>query len=169
MWGSHPDPGLSDLGLSQAETVARRLDALGIDHLISSPLKRCRETARPLEKAVRRESSIHHEIAEIPVPNDIDDHRTWLMTVMNGSWADAQITADLRLWRAAIGHTLTNLGQDTIIFSHFVAINAAVGLATGRTELTVFQPRHASVTVLDANEGILSLIELGDESPISMA
>ena len=47
------DIDLNDRGRSQAETLARSLpSSFPIDHIYSSPLKRCLETARPLATAL---------------------------------------------------------------------------------------------------------------------
>ena len=42
------DPGLDEVGRTQAETAAQELASLGPLPLITSPLKRARETAVPL-------------------------------------------------------------------------------------------------------------------------
>ena len=44
------DPGLDALGHSQAEAVAQKLASLGPLPILSSPLRRTRETAAPLAK-----------------------------------------------------------------------------------------------------------------------
>jgi broad specificity phosphatase PhoE len=51
-----------------------------------------------------------------------------------------------------------------VVFSHFVAINVAVGEATGDDRVTVFSPDHCSVTVLDVVDGTLRLVERGAEA-----
>jgi broad specificity phosphatase PhoE len=169
LWGAHPDPGLSDLGQSQALAVAGQLVSLRGCDLLTSPLARCRETAVPSQAIRGRVATINTAVAEIPVPSHITDHRTWLTTVMGGKWSDDHVDASLRDWRAGVGAALLACEQDTIIFSHFVAINVAVGLAMGRDEVTVFKPGHASVTILEAEANVLKVVELGQESAIHLA
>jgi broad specificity phosphatase PhoE len=84
LWGAHPDPGLSELGQSQAMAVAERLARLGARALITSPLSRCRETAAPTEATLGLVAAINHAVAEIPVPEDVTNHRAWLTAVMSG-------------------------------------------------------------------------------------
>ena len=48
----HNDPGLSDVGRAQAERVAQWLKGGRIDGLLTSPLRRARETAAPIEAAL---------------------------------------------------------------------------------------------------------------------
>jgi len=52
------------------------------------------------------------------------------------------------------------------VFTHFVAINAIVGEALGRSEVMVFAPANASVTVIDVSreEGTVAVVELGSEA-----
>ncbi len=169
LWGSHPDPGLSDLGKAQADSVGQALASLGISNLVTSPLARCQETASPLADMLAVTAKINLSVAEIPVPASVTDHKTWLMSVMQGGWQDDHVDPMLRTWRSQIGETLQSLTTDTIIFSHFVAINAAVGLAQGHDKVTSFKPGHASVTILETTSTGLSVIELGQQSAINLA
>jgi broad specificity phosphatase PhoE len=169
LWGSHPDPRLSALGHDQARAAAVHLATLGVTNLITSPLARCRETAAPLEAVLGQVATINRAVAEIPVPASVSDHRPWLMAVMSGAWGDEHVDPSLRDWRTAVGKALLALEQDTIVFSHFVAINAAVGLASNDDKVTVFKPEHASITVLDNHGGDLQIVALGTESAIQLA
>lgn len=47
-WGLEEDPGLDDLGRSQARDAAQKLAPLGPLPILSSPKARARETASPL-------------------------------------------------------------------------------------------------------------------------
>ncbi len=169
LWGAHPDPGLSVLGHEQARAAARELSSLNVLTLITSPLARCRETAAPLEAALGRNAIVNRAVAEIPVPTSVTEHRPWLSAIMTGNWSDAHVDPTLRVWRSQIGATLLALPEDTIIFSHFVAINAAVGFASGADQVTSFQPGHASMTVLSNDGGNLAIVALGAQSAIRLA
>ncbi len=46
------DPGLSDTGLEQARRVAEFLEVEGIDHIVSSTMRRAVETAVPLAESL---------------------------------------------------------------------------------------------------------------------
>ncbi len=46
--GGSADPGLADIGRRQAEATADYLTGEGIDHIVSSSMKRARRTAEPL-------------------------------------------------------------------------------------------------------------------------
>ena len=167
-WGAHPDPGLSVLGHQQARQAALAL--AGLDHaaLITSPLARCRETVAPTEAQWGRQARVEPRVAEIPVPAHVTDHRAWLTGVMTGHWHDVHVGDDLRGWRQSIAETLLGLTEDTLIFSHFVAINAAVGVAQGADKVTVFSPGHASITILESDGRQLRVVELGNEAAIQL-
>ncbi len=47
------------------------------------------------------------------------------------------------------------------MFSHYVAINAAVGAAQNDDRMRVFAPDNCSVTTLVTSDGKLSVVELG--------
>ena len=52
---------------------------------------------------------------------------------------------------------------DTVVMTHFLAINAVVGAATGDDRVVCFAPAHCSRTVvdLDPRDGRLRVVELG--------
>ena len=70
-------------------------------------------------------------------------------------------TEQLGLWRAEVLNRLGEFSQDTVVVSHFVAINVAVGHILKDDRVTCFRPDHCSCTVLDVVDGRLSLVELG--------
>src|ERR1700679_791727 len=70
--GDDDDPGLDDAGKAQAEAAAKALLALppGLrpTRVVSSPLRRCRETAAPFAAAIGAEVEIDPNVGEIPSP-----------------------------------------------------------------------------------------------------
>ncbi len=161
-WDANLDPGLDPLGQSQADAMAERIAPLGPLGLLVSPLKRTRETAAPLETKWRQAGVIEPAVAEIPSPTpDLAARRLWLDRIMAAGWA--AIDADLQAWRMGIIERLLGLSEDTVVVSHFIAINVAVGAATGDTRLICFRPDNCSRTVLDVEDDRLVLVELGDE------
>jgi broad specificity phosphatase PhoE len=165
-WDGHPDPGLDPLGQTQARLVADRLAALDPMDLVSSPLARARETAEPLAAIWDREVHIEPRVAEIPSPSeDLAERSRWLQDAMGRSWAD--LGAPWTDWRDALVAWLLGLERDTVIFSHFIAINAALGHAEGNDALVCFRPDNCSVTtfVVDGAEDRRLVVETrGDEA-----
>ncbi|MAN45082.1 MAG: histidine phosphatase family protein [Alphaproteobacteria bacterium] len=161
-WGNHPDPGLSELGRKQAESVAEQLKALGATHAITSPMQRCRETARPFERAMGVTAPLVEEVSEIATPNYVTDRVTWLRRYMAGTWA-AEGSEHLP-WRDRMMARLAEVADTTVVFSHFVAINAIVSAVRNDARTIVFRPGHCSITQLVRENGLLKVKELGSES-----
>lgn len=161
-FGSHPDPGLDDIGRKQAAAVAKMLD-LQHQHrpkLLSSPLARAYETAQVLAGHWQAPIEIESRVAEIPSPTkDLEARAQWLSEAMAGNWSSLDET--VQQWRQALADFILGCSSDCIIFSHYVAINAAVGAATNDDRMRVFGPDNCSVTTIDNASGKLRVLELG--------
>jgi broad specificity phosphatase PhoE len=157
------DAGLDPGGIAQAEAVAHRLAPLGPLAIVSSPLRRTRETAAPLERLWGRPARVDTAVTEIPSPGESPAERgEWLRGVVTRRWAE--LPSELCRWRAAVLQTLLALAEPTVVFTHYVAINAAVGEAVGDDRVVVFAPAHCSVTVFEAEDGALRLLDRGAEA-----
>jgi broad specificity phosphatase PhoE len=105
-------------------------------------------------------------VAEIPSPADNLQARViWLREFMSGSWRNA--TPVLAQWRENVLAALLSIREDTVIFSHYMAINVAMGAALGNDRVVVFSPDNCSVTVFENEGGMLRLIEKGREGPLT--
>lgn len=172
-WDADMDPGLSEKGRAQAEAVASEIERRVGKKLpiLSSPLRRCRETAMPLSKAWDCEPVIETRVAEVPSPvEDLEARGAWLRRLMAGTWAEAGdgghagSKVDLLAWRQSVVDALTGLSEDTVIFSHFIAINVAAGAATEDDRLVTFRPDNCSVTIFETGGNSLALVEKGREA-----
>ncbi|MDP6343084.1 MAG: histidine phosphatase family protein [Alphaproteobacteria bacterium] len=162
-WQDDPDPSLNGLGHEQAAAMADAMAPLGPLAMVTSPLRRTRETAAALESRWRVTAEVEPAVREIPSPgNELSDRSAWLQHVMTGSWADADDW--LRPWRQGMIDRLMAIEVDTVVVSHFVAINVAVGHAENDDRVTVFRPDNCSITVLDNDNGGLRLVEQGAEA-----
>ena len=163
-WDTDPDPGLDVLGRQQADEVAARLEPLGPLPIVSSPLRRCQQTAAPLAATWDAPVRIELSVAEIPSPVGVEmgERVAWLRAAMAGSWSDLgdRYTA----FRDGVADALLALTDDTVVFSHFVAINVAIGAATNDDRTLIRRLDNCSVTVLDAIDGQLHLVEGGHEA-----
>jgi broad specificity phosphatase PhoE len=170
LWGAHPDPGLSPLGHAQAVQVAQKLQHLKTVSIVSSPLARCQQTCAPFADLMGLVPRIEPAVAEIPLPDSAKtDPRAWLQTAMAARWREPALGPDLARWRDGVAVALLSMVQETVVFTHFVAINAAVGVAQFDDHVTVFKPGHASITTLRAENGRLSVVSLGSETPVELA
>lgn len=162
-WGDHPDPGLSELGQAQAETVAKHLCDTPVHLILSSPMQRCRQTAAPLGRTLGLIPVITTEVSEIPTPANLETDRvTWLKALMAGTWTQAPPL--IQEWRQALVDKISTLPDNTVVFSHFVAINAVVSALEGRDEAVIFRPTYCSQTLLSRRDGVLNVERRGDEA-----
>jgi broad specificity phosphatase PhoE len=162
-WGQEKDPGLDDLGRSQAQAAARKLAPLGPLPIISSPRARARQTAIPLAKQWNLEPAIENRVGEIRFPSETPaDRVSWLKEVMVDQWTN--LDPDLQQWRREVIEVLLAVATDTVVFTHYIAINAAVGHAVGDDRVVSFRPDNASITVMETDGNELSLVARGDEA-----
>jgi broad specificity phosphatase PhoE len=164
-WDDDLDPGLDDLGRAQAEAMADLVAPLGPLPILVSPLRRTRETAAPLEQRWGTPATVDDAVGEVPSPPDVPmrERTTWLREAMGGTWAD--IGEEYVRWRDGVVARLLTVEVDTVVVSHFIAINAAIGAAVGSDQIVVAALDNCSRTVIDAVDGRLILIEQGSEAP----
>lgn len=157
------DPGLDELGRTQAIQVGEQLTQYRPLQIISSPLRRAQETAAPLAQRLDAEIVIEQRVSEVPSPGlSLQERGPWLQSVMQGNWEEQ--TEALQGWRQDMMDYLRSLTRDTAIFTHFVAINAMVAAAENVSNILVFRPDNGSVTRFDADRAQLNLLSRGDEA-----
>lgn len=167
--GGSPDPGLTPRGLAQARTAADRLLALPASErptrVLTSPLLRCRETAAPFATHLGSSPVVEPAVAEIPAPEGLppDARAPWLRAAMAGNWTEIE-GFDGEAWRTAVVHSLLRAGG-AAVFTHFVAINAAVSAAQASSSVLAFRPAPASITTLRIEGPRLVVVRLGEALP----
>lgn len=162
-WDADVDPPLDASGRAQAQQAAAALAARGPLDLVASPMARTRETAAPFAQLWRREPRIEPRVSEIPSPTpDLAARGRWLRNVATQTWPE--LDEGLQRWRAAVLDALVEIERDTVIVTHYIVINAAVGAATGDDRVVVFAPDHCSVTMLRYDGGRPALVERGRDA-----
>ncbi len=81
---------------------------------------------------------------------------------MTGNWSEQ--SAELQSWRQALIDCLVGQKEDCVLFSHYVAINTAVGSAEGLDAVSIFRPDNTSVTELTTDGEKLYLVSRGEEA-----
>ncbi len=168
--GDDDDPGLDELGHSQAKRAAQALMALPPEHrptrVVSSPLRRCQETARPFAEAIGAALEIDPGVGEIPSPAALspEERGPWLRNAFGGTWAEIRGDLDYDAWRRDVVRAVASR-EHAAVFSHFVAINAVLTALAGEPQVITLRPDHASISVLEVNDGALTVIERGPEAP----
>jgi len=162
-WHESDDPGLSEMGHQQAAAAAQQLVALvdpGV-RVISSPMLRARETARPLSEALGADVSIVDAFREIPTPVPLAERQAWLKLVAGQAWSEQH--AMVRKWHRSIFQRLMEIRHPSVVFTHFMVLNAIVGALSDADKVVCFLPDNASITKLQLNEGSLKVLELGHQ------
>jgi len=158
------DPGLDDVGRAQAERAAAGLAARGPLRVVTSPLRRARETATPFERLWSVAARVEPAVGEIDSPTeDLAERSAWLAGILRGERRWNELDEPRRRWRDGVVEALVRLDADTVVVSHFIAINAAVGTATGDDRVMNFRPDNCSCTVLESDGRSLTLVQLGQE------
>lgn len=170
VWGeADEDPGLDETGKAQAEAARDYLMSLPEAdrprRVVSSPLRRCRETAMPTAEALGVDLEIDTAVGEIPTPAGLDaaERPAWLRAVFQGKWKDVQGDLNYEVWRSDMVQSLEARGG-TAVFSHYVAINAVMSHLDSDERVLVFRPDHASISTLEVRTDGLALVERGREA-----
>jgi broad specificity phosphatase PhoE len=163
-WDADPDPDLDEFGWEQAHAVAETLAPLGPCQIVSSPLLRCRSTAMPTATLWGIQPLIEPKVAEIPSPEGVEmaDRVGWLRAAMTGRWSE--LGPRYTDYRDQVVARVAQCESDTVIFSHFVAINAVIGACQGDDRLVIRSLDNCSVTVVDVDGERMSLVQGGHEA-----
>lgn len=162
-WGEHPDPGLSERGRAQAELACQLLiSQLPEDiQIISSPKARALETAKPLAEHLDLPIHVDDAYQEIQSPVPLEERQAWLTQFMSQGWA-AQ-PASIWAWRKSIVAGLESLQTPTVIFCHFLVINAALAHLRGNGKTVHAWPANGSIHKFEAGPEGLFEVSLGEQ------
>lgn len=171
------DPGLTPAGRDQAAALATWLAPEPLDAVISSPLRRARETAEPIAVARGLVMEIDDDLAEydreatsyIPVEElrATGDPRWHAM--VEGRLPDLAGTdpeAFRRRVIAAIERTVAQYpGGRVAVVSHGGVINAYVGHILGIRRPLWFEPYYAAITRVEAGRSGARTLRTLNEGP----
>lgn len=144
-FGEDIDPGLSPLGHEQAQTAARLLAPVVPEsaRLLTSPKRRALETGAPFATSKGQDLEVHPCFIELPSPRDLAQRRTWIEQVLKASWSD--LPAQVAVWQADIFSALQACTTPTVVFTHFLVINAVASKITGEDTVVQCLPDNGSV------------------------
>lgn len=153
-----PDPGLTEVGASQAQAVAAAMVLLPISAVASSALLRARETAAPTAEKLGLVTDIHDDLAEfnngenfyVPIEDMIIEadprldewRRTLADPAMQTVLAEFRCLATAAVARVAAGSP----PGVSAIFCHGGVIGACLEKALGRGTLPLTEPDYGSIT-----------------------
>lgn len=166
-WDEASDPVLSINGIEQSKFLAKQyLPILSNKEfqLISSPLARAQQTAQPFQKRLNSPVIINKNFAEIPSPGvSLKDRRNWLKSLFTKNIFELE--APQLHWRNNIIQALDALEKDTLIFSHFMTINAIVGWVKKEERVVSYYPNYCSITQIEKVNEQYFIKSLGQELP----
>jgi broad specificity phosphatase PhoE len=166
-WGEHADPGLDARGRAEAEAMAAVVAPNGPLPIVVSPMRRTRETAAPLEARWSTEAAVDEAVGELKGPPGTEtDHRRWLAAIMASRYAE--LDEVLRAFRDRVVERVRAFEEDAVVVTHFLAINAVIGAATGDDRVVCAAPGYCSRTVVEVERGALRLVQLGESAETSV-
>lgn len=162
-----PDPSLSEEGKEAAVDLALNLESLGPMPIYTSPMERARETALPLANRWGMVPEVSAAFTEIPTPNDVAEkglaaRGPWLQQIATEKFATQPPI--IRAWREGLIGMLKSCRSDTIVFTHFMVINAALSAALNDERVVVMQPDYCSCTIVETSSRGIALISRGAEA-----
>ena len=162
-WQQDPDPGLSPMGIRQAESLAEHFGEVPVKHIFSSPLARAMQTAEPLGRAKDISIQVHQHFREIPSPVNIamSERLEWLRSCVHKPWLSA--APEIISWRSSLLDSLEKLPDDAVVFTHFMVLNAVVAHIQSEPNLVCYQPGYCSILSLDLGRQ-MKVVDIGAES-----
>jgi broad specificity phosphatase PhoE len=148
-WDDEIDPALDEVGVAQAEALVSRLGDIGPLPIVTSPMLRTQLTARPLAEHWGVTPTVAPDVTEIPSPLGVPfgQRVPWLRAASAGTWSElGQRYTDYRDQVAAF---VASLRTDTVVVSHYIAINAVLGKVIGDDRVVIASLDNCSVTVLE--------------------
>ena len=129
------DPGLDDLGRAQAAAIATAVPSDA--RVISSPLRRCRETAAAITADIGIDDRLieiaYGELEGVPV-SDVPAE-TWRAWRSDSGWAppggESHDQLAARVWSVLDEHAAEAADRDIVLVSHVSPIKAALAWALG--------------------------------------
>jgi 2,3-bisphosphoglycerate-dependent phosphoglycerate mutase len=172
--GTPADPPLSTLGRAQAEHVARWLASEKIGAIYASPMRRARETAEPLARAIGAEIAIDPGFVEMDHLSDVyvpleqlkaEDYPRWQEMIQRGG---LYAGVDLAAFRANVVASVeraiaANRGGRIAVVCHGGVINAWTGHVLGISDPFFLDVAYTGVSrFLAASTGERSVRSLNE-------
>ena len=99
--------------------------------------------------------------SEVRSPVPLSGRKAWLQEFMRQDWSEQ--SEDLWEWRRDILSGLKEVTGPTVLFCHFLVINAVIAEIENKPEVLQVYPANASFHELKLEGGELSLVQLGQQ------
>jgi probable phosphoglycerate mutase len=163
-WSEDPDPGLSKNGINQAKILCEdeSLKNLQDFKFISSPRQRAQETSSFLSNKLNKVIEINNVFDEIPAKGVLlKDKMDWLKGIASMPIRDLPIS--VQEWNGRIIDTILSINQDSIIFTHFMVMNAVVTYAKQFSKLVNISPDYISIIKITVRDSQIISLKVGDQ------
>ena len=169
------DPGLTERGAGQANRLAAWLGGEQIDTVVTSPLRRARETAAPLATALDLEPMIDPGVSEYDADSDeyipIEELRAtkddrWFATI-EGRWDDAGGVNPFEFQQSVVpaidAIAARSPGAKVAVVCHGGVINVYLAQVLGLATPLWFHPEYTSTSrVLVSRDGTRSVSSVNE-------
>lgn len=174
------DPGLSDQGHTQAARLADWLATEPVGAVLTSPLRRARETAAPIAATLGLTAETVDGVAEydaaageyIPIEElRVAKDERWFATI-EGRWADVG-GVDPHEFQTRVVPAVEALidrfgGQRVVVVTHGGVLNVYLAHVVGTKQLLWFHPEYTSISrVVAARTGQRSLATLNETAHLT--
>ena len=163
-WGDDPDPGLSKIGMDQANKLIdnKNLPSLLEYDFVSSPKSRALMTAAPLINKYSKNLITDKTFTEIPSTGiKPQNKKDWLSEIVTLKLSD--LPDEVNEWRLMLIEKIFETKKNTIVFSHFMVINALVAELTKSDTLLCFYPDYTSITKIIVEDSKVKDLYIGNE------
>ena len=163
-WSEDPDPGLSKDGINQAKSLCEdeNLKNLQDFKFISSPRQRAQETSSFLSSKLNKVIEVSNVFDEIPAKRVLlEDKMDWLKGIASMPIRDLPIS--VQEWNERIIDTTLSINQDSIIFTHFMVMNAVVTYAKKFSKLVNISPDYISTIKITVKDSQIISLKVGDQ------
>jgi len=160
--GQTADPGLTDIGHQQAAAAAEYLSTIHIDHVVSSPMLRARQTAAPLIAMRDGEVELIDDLKESDHDSNeylpVEENRQHFIDQFTSN-PDAMFGSDGR--DVFVGRVVPafkklaadHAGKRVAVFCHGMVTAAFVGHVLGVEDLFSLAPDYTGLTRVKASAG----------------
>jgi broad specificity phosphatase PhoE len=171
------DPGLTERGFDQSRRLAEWLACEPIDAVLSSPMRRARETAEPVAAALGLDIEIVDGLVEYDstsddyIPTDelqASGDPRWIAMV-EGRWED--FGADpAHVFKARVAQTVEDIvarypGRRVVAVCHGGVVNCALASILAIDRYLWFEPVYTSISrVVASRSGVRSIVSLNERA-----
>ena len=170
------DPPLTTEGQDQAARLAAWLAHERVDHILSSTLRRARETAAPVGAQLSREVEIVHGLSEFDADADsyipIEELRATrdprFFALIEGRWDELGSSVDPASFGDLVHGTLEGIverfpSQRVAVVCHGGVINLYLGRLLGVERALWFEPAYTSISrVAASRHGPRTIVSLNE-------